>query len=1021
MKAHRSGLLGLALGAAVLGLAACDDTTEVVIPPPPPPPLTITVTPASLELQVGRTAQFVATVSGGAEGTARTVTWSTSSAAVATVNAQGVVTAVAPGTATITATATADNNVRAAAAVTVVPDPATAPITVSIKSITNFATTIPVNVNNVAGQIDVTINLDVPPGALVSRVETLIDGSVVCNQAFTTASLGTDVSADAEAAAAEIICSIDTAAFNATTGAVTFPNGPHSLQARAIRPGGQVVATPSVPLIFRNTNFIRLAFSGSKPAQTSVPAPRSLAPAGSLWYSGDIVGTGLAVNYDGPSDRVASVTVSMTSSGQGVTGVGGCVVPVVANVTDVTTDPTVAAAEGGAGGAVTPDCVAATAVQTVTVSSPFTVTFPATASMAAGGLMNVEDIFTVSVAAVTVGGQQGPTCINPDPTFNPQGPLCGTFFANPPRVDNLAPRLILMNHFRNPNNYFGPNSYSVSHVAGLTPACPGVPTGTPWFGLRRLCVRTTDYGVGGQLAAGNSSVDAVVALTGAAVAAPNAAALAGLETATSNDWRIRFTVRDRHGNERVNFARTTFTEFGTTAAAGTQLWGWDETKPTQQVAAGAPGDMSVNTGIAAWSVLFTDAAVPPAGPSGFDTNPVWTRLQRYGAAQPTSPTCHIHNTPFTSVSCTTNSGFVADDGTYDNPGSGGGLDGYYRSTFFTVDAAGNVTDEMTRWTLNDFTAPSFTGGIVVPAVLAGGQGASFSSALSENVDLGSLDGYITYGATEIQFAPKSVLGTFGPDQLLGTSAGPLSTNAFVRRVEGTTVAGLPNGTPVLATDIRYNVRDMAGHQIRYFVAGWGAVPYTGANNGLCPAATSADGTSTQNCSTRTQGIAVQTQAGFPGGVIPPGSAFADLITLNGSNAAHGLFTQLAPTVASICNNDARTNCVTSPAQPFTTTLRATLTGPAATFQSVCAGVDFFYLNGEGYWEYVATAGAPTVTDNTPLTTRTFTYSGTFDARNWKVRPAGGAPGTDYQTVALCRRSNGDGLLSTVQTVNVRGN
>ncbi len=86
---------------------ACgDDTTEP--PPDPPRPTTVTVSPATAELTaLGATVQLTAEVrdqSGQVMGGV-TVTWASSSTAVATVNGSGLVTAAGNGTATITATA----------------------------------------------------------------------------------------------------------------------------------------------------------------------------------------------------------------------------------------------------------------------------------------------------------------------------------------------------------------------------------------------------------------------------------------------------------------------------------------------------------------------------------------------------------------------------------------------------------------------------------------------------------------------------------------------------------------------------------------------------------------------------------------------------------------------------------------------------------------------------------------------------------------------------------------------------
>ena len=82
----------------------------------------VTVSPASKSLYVGSTATLTATVrpSNAAD---KTVTWSSSDPAVATVSATGVVTAMAKGTATITATSKANPSIKGTCAITV-KDPA---------------------------------------------------------------------------------------------------------------------------------------------------------------------------------------------------------------------------------------------------------------------------------------------------------------------------------------------------------------------------------------------------------------------------------------------------------------------------------------------------------------------------------------------------------------------------------------------------------------------------------------------------------------------------------------------------------------------------------------------------------------------------------------------------------------------------------------------------------------------------------------------------------------------------------
>ena len=110
MRRKRHFIVLTAAIATVAWAAACGDgaTGPPAPPPDPPRPTTITVTPATAELTaLGETVQLQAEVrdQNGQVMAGAAVTWASSSAAVATVSAAGLVTAVANGTSTITATA----------------------------------------------------------------------------------------------------------------------------------------------------------------------------------------------------------------------------------------------------------------------------------------------------------------------------------------------------------------------------------------------------------------------------------------------------------------------------------------------------------------------------------------------------------------------------------------------------------------------------------------------------------------------------------------------------------------------------------------------------------------------------------------------------------------------------------------------------------------------------------------------------------------------------------------------------
>ena len=83
-------------------------------------PESLTLSPSSLTLEVGKTSSPI-TVTASPAGTLNDVSWSSNNTSVATVSSTGVVTAVAKGTATVTATSKYDSTVSAKLTVTVNP------------------------------------------------------------------------------------------------------------------------------------------------------------------------------------------------------------------------------------------------------------------------------------------------------------------------------------------------------------------------------------------------------------------------------------------------------------------------------------------------------------------------------------------------------------------------------------------------------------------------------------------------------------------------------------------------------------------------------------------------------------------------------------------------------------------------------------------------------------------------------------------------------------------------------------
>jgi len=131
-----AGAFAGAMLAASCGGGGGDVTGPPDPPPPPPPPAvgSVDLDPSAVNLAINQTSQLTATVrdAAGAALTGRTIAWATADAAVATVAASGMVTAVAPGEVQVTATsegkvgtAVVTVSDESVATVQVTPDPAT--------------------------------------------------------------------------------------------------------------------------------------------------------------------------------------------------------------------------------------------------------------------------------------------------------------------------------------------------------------------------------------------------------------------------------------------------------------------------------------------------------------------------------------------------------------------------------------------------------------------------------------------------------------------------------------------------------------------------------------------------------------------------------------------------------------------------------------------------------------------------------------------------------------------------------
>jgi hypothetical protein len=323
--------LGVAVIASV-ALSACEDTVVNVPPQPEPPatPITITITPAQLNLITGQTQQVVATVTGGAAGTVRTVTYSSSNTAVAEVTAAGVVSAKAPGAASIVATSTADASVRAAAGVNVTAAvlPPTENARVTIQSVTQGGTLWPVNPEDVTGQIDMAMNIERGPA---TSLVVLLNGQVVpgCTQNFG-ASANEPATLTAEdltlsAATQSVVCAINTARYtvdmNTLTATTTYPNANYTVRVE-LRQGTTVLdAASTTPFQFKNVDIVEAFVQSS--GRTDFPSP-VIGSGGFQWHGGDITFRLVPVTYSAGAQGVnaggypARVRLALTGEVEGI-------------------------------------------------------------------------------------------------------------------------------------------------------------------------------------------------------------------------------------------------------------------------------------------------------------------------------------------------------------------------------------------------------------------------------------------------------------------------------------------------------------------------------------------------------------------------------------------------------------------------------------------------------------------------------------------------------------------------------
>lgn len=851
------------------------------------------------------------------------------------------------------------------------------------------------NPGNVAGQIDVTITYDVPAGTNVSAVRATLDGTEVCRQSFTTGG-SADAAVEGAQVPQQLICSINTARLNAN-GTPVFANGTHTLKAELLNATGGVVASATYqPMTFNNIDLVAAAVTTTKGPVTG--------PGGLVWRGGDLTVALTPSIYSGTANSLASLTVTIApSANAAIQGTG----------TSSTANFNAGCATTGrrATGTATATCVAGTLSLTDnTPADGFSVTFPAATRYALGGSGNLEDPnLTITVNGVTTSGQNYAGNANvtiggvANNTF--AGGVWTPNAANILRFDNLAPRVT--NFAIVPNQYINGTFGFGSVVSSAT--CPN--DGTVASATAQPCYRTVDYGVDSQTSTFNILTTSGGAVTNGA-GVTNASAVA--ETPTSTSYVAQAVVTDLLGNSRSVYSASAAGATTTDITVAAQF-GVDLTPPTVALTGNGKGVATAPAAGANNTFTFTatDAAVPPGGPSGISGISVKVeQITPSGTVclDPATGAAFVAGAYGYSASNATSANACGSLATVTRPNPATvvlpDVNAYYRISATPVDIAGNAGTTTQVVQLRDFTAPG-VGGIVSPSTITGNTDVTFTSAFTDNVDLGDATPSVSYTenavATELQY-PSSVLGTYGFDALTSAVVGNFTIPQFIRSIE-TTAANVPSGTISRATAVNAYVRDVAGVQL----------------GDLCAGLVNA---SSQNCTNRQDAILANVATGIGGAGTETsfGAGNRPFAAVSGTNPNGGgtAFTFAAPSNANVCSDvsNANTNlngggCPTSGVTKTSTTLTATATGPAQTFANPFQRVVFYYVDPNTGRAIPACTGSVTVSDNTTNGIRTWTYSCT--PANLPDFSAGGT-GTAVTYFALGIDSTGRALKSGNQAV-----
>ncbi len=658
-------------------------------------------------------------------------------------------------------------------------DPVTAQVV--IKSITAGATNVPVNPTAIAGQIDVTLQID-PGENQLSNISLYLNDMVVGEQTLSTTAPVQPEGVQLVDGIFEVVFTIITNAFNGTTGVPTYLNGNYTLKADLGLTGA---TSPSV------TTDMQLAFNNADIfIGTVTPGASAIGANGLLYYGGNLGWAVTPVAYSGKT--VSSVTV--TFSNQGFSGG--------------------AAAQG-------PFAATAPGLAATDATAPFSGSF---SSGVGGPLRNYQTaagFVGAETLRVTAALYSDGTVFDPTAAVLPITLTGGATMT----IDNVVPQII------------GPDNVAAT-ADDLVYALPNQVTGAThpvccsnnWIrdaftmstaDLSTATATTRDNGtanvggpgVGGVVTTYHMGAATLTQAQVAALPAITTASDAGLGPSLVNTTYEPVAVyTDALGNATI---------VGLTASAdnpSATTVGLDAADPTAPaLAAGSQGDMSIynTTNLVAGSFMNFAATEDRAGFSG---TPVRMFIKRVTAA----------NTRYTVGASLTAGGYVNEAAAI--PACAGALeangapcvpdgltavDAYYTVSGHMTDQGGNeVATDIVRRILKDGTPPT-TNNVTIPSSnLVGGAATTFGFTVADNLDLWDVSIGFDFAAAGI-FIPFGQNVNVGDgdrwnDALVTTATGTF-TFPFIRALE-LAPAGVPAGAMNAATNVRAITYDAAGNQ-----------------------------------------------------------------------------------------------------------------------------------------------------------------------------------------------------------------